>query len=71
MVRRRFLKNCPKLKQDLSGEKLTVGCHSKQYVNTEIDFNGIGRKAENQINLAQVSVQWRAVMNTLMNLWVP
>ena len=30
--------NCPKFKQDLSGEKMAIVCLSKDYVNIEMDL---------------------------------
>jgi hypothetical protein len=39
--------------------------------NIKTDFREIGIDGANRIRLAQHSVQWRACVNTVMNLWVP
>jgi hypothetical protein len=36
-----------------------------------IDFRGIGWGGMERIDLAQDRDQWRTLMNTVMNLWVP
>jgi hypothetical protein len=40
-------------------------------VNIEIDVGEIGRSGMNWIHLAQDRDQWRALVNTVMNLRVP
>jgi hypothetical protein len=39
--------------------------------NVNMDLGEIGIDGANWIRLAQDRVQWRAFMNTVMNLWVP
>jgi hypothetical protein len=39
--------------------------------NIEMDLREIGIDGANWIRLAQYRVQWRACVNTVMNLWVP
>jgi hypothetical protein len=39
--------------------------------NIKLDLRGIGIDGANWIRLAQDRVQWRAFVNTVMNLWVP
>jgi hypothetical protein len=37
----------------------------------KMDLREIGIDGANSIRLAQDRVQWRAFLNTVMNLWVP
>jgi hypothetical protein len=37
--------------------------------NTKMDLTEVGREGMGGINLAQVMEQWRAVENTIVNLW--
>jgi hypothetical protein len=39
--------------------------------NTEIDLREVGRGGMDWIDLAQDRGQWRALVKTVMNLWVP
>jgi hypothetical protein len=39
--------------------------------NIKLDLREIGIDGANWIQLAQDRVQWRACVNTVMNLWVP
>jgi hypothetical protein len=39
--------------------------------NIKMDLRDIGINGANWIRLAQDRVQWRAFVNTVMNLWVP
>jgi transposase len=39
--------------------------------NIKMDLRDIGIDGSNWIQLAQDRVQWRACVNTVMNLWVP
>jgi hypothetical protein len=39
--------------------------------NIKMDLREIGIDGTNRIQLAQDRVQWRACVNTVMNLWVP
>jgi hypothetical protein len=39
--------------------------------NIKMDLTEIGIDGVNWIRLAQDRVQWRAFVNTVMNLWVP
>jgi hypothetical protein len=39
--------------------------------NIKLDLREIGTDGANLIRLAQYRVQWRAFVNTVMNLWVP
>jgi hypothetical protein len=39
--------------------------------NIKIDLREIGQDGMNWIDLAQDMDQWRALVNTVMNLWVP
>jgi hypothetical protein len=39
--------------------------------NIQLDFREIGINGANWIHMAQDRVQWRAFVNTVMNLWVP
>jgi hypothetical protein len=39
--------------------------------NVRMDIRGIGWEGMDWIHLAQDRDQWRAVVNTVMNLWVP
>jgi hypothetical protein len=39
--------------------------------NVKMDLREIGWYSMGWINLAQDRDQWRALMNTVMNLWVP
>jgi hypothetical protein len=39
--------------------------------NIKIDFRGIGWGSMDWIDLAQYRDQWRALLNTAINLWVP
>jgi hypothetical protein len=39
--------------------------------NIKMDLREIGIDRANWIQLAQDRVQWRAFVNTVMNLWVP
>jgi hypothetical protein len=39
--------------------------------NIKMDLREIGIDGTNWIRLAQERVQWRAFVNTVMNLWVP
>jgi hypothetical protein len=39
--------------------------------NINMDLGEIGIDGANWIRLAQDRVQWRAFVNTVMNLWVP
>jgi hypothetical protein len=39
--------------------------------NVKMDLRELGIDGANWIQLAQDSVQWRACVNTAMNLWVP
>jgi hypothetical protein len=39
--------------------------------NTEMDLREIGWEGVNWIHLAQDRDQWWALVNTVMNLWVP
>jgi hypothetical protein len=39
--------------------------------NTEMDLREIGWSGMNLIDLAQDRDQWRAYVNTVMNLWLP
>jgi hypothetical protein len=39
--------------------------------NIKMDGREIGIDEANRIQLAQDRVQWRACVNTVMNLWVP
>jgi hypothetical protein len=39
--------------------------------NIKMDLGEIGIDESNWIQLAQIRVQWRAFVNTMMNLWVP
>jgi hypothetical protein len=39
--------------------------------NTGMDLREIGKSGLNWINQAQDKDQWRALVNTIMNLWVP
>jgi hypothetical protein len=39
--------------------------------NIKLDLREIGIDEMNWIRLAQDRVQWRAFVNTVMNLWVP
>jgi hypothetical protein len=39
--------------------------------NIEMDLREIGWDGKAWIDLAQAKDQWRALVNTVMNLWVP
>jgi hypothetical protein len=39
--------------------------------NTKMDLTKIGGGGEDCIHVAQDMDQWRALVNTVMNLWVP
>jgi hypothetical protein len=39
--------------------------------NVKMDFRGIGWYSMDWIDLTQDTDQWRALVNTVMNLWVP
>jgi hypothetical protein len=57
----------------LAGKKLLVRHTSKHMWedNIKIDLSKIGWAGMDWIHLAQDRVQWRAVVNTVMNLRVP
>jgi hypothetical protein len=40
-------------------------------VNIKMDFKETGYKNLNRIKLVQNSVQWRALVNMVMKIWVP
>jgi hypothetical protein len=39
--------------------------------NIKVDLREIGQDGVDWVNLAQDSDHWRALVNTVMNLWVP
>jgi hypothetical protein len=39
--------------------------------NIEVDLKEIGWKSEDWIYLDQNTYQWRALVSTVMNLWIP
>jgi hypothetical protein len=52
--------------------KRPLGRQRSRWVNNiKIDLREIGWDAMHWIDLAEDRVQWRALVNTVMNLWVP
>jgi hypothetical protein len=52
--------------------KKTLGRRSRMWVdNIKLDLRDIGWCVMDWIDLAQDRGQWRALVNTVMNLWVP
>jgi hypothetical protein len=53
-------------------QKRPLGRPKHRWVdNIKIDLREIGRDGMEWINLAQDRGQWKALVNTVMNLWVP
>jgi hypothetical protein len=53
-------------------EKRPLGRPRRRWVdNIKIDLRELGWDGMEWIDLAQVGDQWRALVNTIMNLWVP
>jgi hypothetical protein len=46
-------------------------CRHRWDDNIKMDLTELGWEGMNWINLAQDRCQWQALMNTVMNLWVP
>jgi hypothetical protein len=51
------------------GKKLS--CYENSQEASEMDLGEIGWDGRDWIELAQDRDQWRALVNTVMNLWVP
>jgi hypothetical protein len=52
--------------------KIPLGSPKRWWVyNIKMDLGEIGRGVMDWIDLAQDRDQWRALVNTVMNLWVP
>jgi hypothetical protein len=52
--------------------KRSLGRHRRRWEdNIKMDLGEIDIDGANWIRLAQDMVQWRAFVNTVMNLWVP
>jgi hypothetical protein len=52
--------------------KRPLGISRRRWVdNRKMDLREIGRGDMDWINLAEDRDQWRALVNTVMNLWVP
>jgi hypothetical protein len=55
-----------------AGRKETIGRPRRRWVeNIKIDLREIGWEGMDWVNLAQDRDQWRALVNTVMNLRVP
>jgi hypothetical protein len=62
---------CRALVGRLEGKR-PLGRHRRRWEdNIKIDFRQIRIDEANWIQLTQDRVQWRACVNTVMNLWVP
>jgi hypothetical protein len=52
--------------------KIRVGRPRRRWEgNIRVNLRGIGWESVDWIILAQDRIQWRALLNTIMNLWVP
>jgi hypothetical protein len=55
----------------LEGKRSLGGPRHRWEDNIKMDLRGIEKDGANWIRLAQDRAQWRAFVNTVMNLWVP
>jgi hypothetical protein len=52
------------------GGKRSLGRPRRRRVNIKMDLREIGRGGMDWVDLAQDRGEWRALVNTVMNLWV-
>jgi hypothetical protein len=51
--------------------KRPLGRPRRRWVDIKMDLRGMGLGGMDWIDLAQDRGQWKALVNTVMNLWVP
>jgi hypothetical protein len=72
VARMRQLRSAYKILVGKSEEKRPVGTPRRRWEdNIRMDLREIGWKGVDLIDMAQDRDQWWAVVNTVMNLWVP